>query len=235
MSDTTLNRFCAMGTTAQRLAFIPNPPTPASGPDNGYVFFDTDLVALYAWDGASWVATGGGGGGFTNPMTTTGDIITAGSGGIPLRVGIGTALQQLRTNAGATSPEWFTPNTPVAVAYNAGNFTGSGSLTWTVDNADQVTFKYVINGKLMTVFFQIDNTTITGAGAACQIAIPGGFTAGSTLYGSIIIQDAGVWGISQIQVAGGTTIYVYKDFNGTNWTGGTNNNSIRGQFTFNLA
>jgi hypothetical protein len=62
MSDTTLNRFLASGTTAERTAFVPDPPTPASGPDPGYLFWDTDLSALYTWDGGAWVAAGGGGG-----------------------------------------------------------------------------------------------------------------------------------------------------------------------------
>ncbi len=41
-----------------------------------------------------------------NPMTTQGDIITGGASGVPARLGIGTALQVLQTNAGATAPEW---------------------------------------------------------------------------------------------------------------------------------
>jgi hypothetical protein len=38
--------------------------------------------------------------GMTNPMTTAGDIIKGGT------LGIGTAKQVLRTNSGATAPEW---------------------------------------------------------------------------------------------------------------------------------
>lgn len=82
MSDTTLNRFVASGTTAERGAFTPTPPTPASGPDPGYVWFDTDLNALYSWDGANWVAIGGTG-------TTTRAIgITLDGGGSAITTGI---------------------------------------------------------------------------------------------------------------------------------------------------
>jgi hypothetical protein len=63
MADLTLNRFHASGSTADRTAFTPTPPTPASGPDHGYTWFDTDDSTFYAWDGAAWVATGGGGSG----------------------------------------------------------------------------------------------------------------------------------------------------------------------------
>lgn len=57
MSDTTLNRFLAQGTNAERLAFVPDPATPASGPDPGYIWWETDTGDTYAWDivGAAWV------------------------------------------------------------------------------------------------------------------------------------------------------------------------------------
>jgi hypothetical protein len=41
-----------------------------------------------------------------NPMTTAGDVVYGGASGLPTRLGIGTALQVLQTNAGATAPEW---------------------------------------------------------------------------------------------------------------------------------
>lgn len=65
MSDSKLNQFVASGTTTERLAFTPSPPTPASGPDPGYTFWDTTLQALYVWNAgtSAWVAAGGGGSG----------------------------------------------------------------------------------------------------------------------------------------------------------------------------
>src|SRR5688572_24467737 len=59
MSDLTLNRFLASGTSAERAAFTPSPPTPASGPDAGYVWFETDTNQFYSWDGSAWVAISG--------------------------------------------------------------------------------------------------------------------------------------------------------------------------------
>lgn len=64
MADSTLNCFVAYGTNAERLAFTPDPPSPASGPDQGYLWYETDTGDFYAWDGSAWdqVNTGGGGG-----------------------------------------------------------------------------------------------------------------------------------------------------------------------------
>lgn len=61
MSDTTLNQFLARGTSAQRVAFTPSPPTPAAGPSSGYSWFETDTGLLYAWNGSAWqkASTGG--------------------------------------------------------------------------------------------------------------------------------------------------------------------------------
>jgi hypothetical protein len=57
MTDTTLNRFLASGTNAQRLAFTPSPPTPSSGPNPTYIWHETDGVKdTYAWNysGSAW-------------------------------------------------------------------------------------------------------------------------------------------------------------------------------------
>lgn len=71
MTDSTLNRYLASGTTTQRLAFVPDPPTPASGPSPSYLWWDTTLQAEYAYNfgTSAWVAVGGGGAG---TVTTTG-------------------------------------------------------------------------------------------------------------------------------------------------------------------
>ena len=76
MTDSSLNAFLASGTTTARLAFTPSPPTPASGPSPGYLWWDTTLQQEFAWDAgsASWKATG------NNGITQlTGDV-TAGPG-----------------------------------------------------------------------------------------------------------------------------------------------------------
>lgn len=58
-----------------------------------------------------------------NPMTTIGDIVMAGANGVPIRLPIGTASQQLRVNAGATALEYFTPSSSTTL------YTGNGSIT----------------------------------------------------------------------------------------------------------
>lgn len=70
MSDTALNYILSQGTAADRVAFTPSPPTVASGPDLGYLWFETDTGSLYGWNsaGSSWslLTSGGGASAFTD-------------------------------------------------------------------------------------------------------------------------------------------------------------------------
>lgn len=82
MADSTLNQFVASGTTAERTAFVPTPPSPASGPDPGYLWWDTDLQAEYAYDfgTAAWVATAGAAASAITALT--GDVTATGPGSV---------------------------------------------------------------------------------------------------------------------------------------------------------
>lgn len=62
MTDTALNAYLSVGTTAQRVAFVPNPAVPASGPGLAPRWFDTTLGQEFVWVGGAWVSAGGGGG-----------------------------------------------------------------------------------------------------------------------------------------------------------------------------
>src|SRR5215204_1755679 len=84
MSDQTLNRYLSRGDTADRTAFVPDPPTPASGPELTYLWWDTDLEALFVYDfvAVDWVPVSGGISSYIVSRTFTidggGSAITAG-------------------------------------------------------------------------------------------------------------------------------------------------------------
>lgn len=112
MADSTLNRFVASGDTAARTAFTPSAPTPASGPDPGYLWWDTDTQTEWAYDFglADWVElSSGGGGGNVNAggtLTANAVVIGAGSTDVDVLASLGTAGQVLQS-AGAGSPPAF--------------------------------------------------------------------------------------------------------------------------------
>lgn len=59
----------------------------------------------HKFNGTAWVVASGGG--MTNPMTTSGDLITGGASGAPQRLAAGTDGQVLKVVSGA--PAWTTP------------------------------------------------------------------------------------------------------------------------------
>jgi len=75
MSDTALNSIIQYGTTAERVAFTPDP---AVGSQVLYIWYDTDNTPdTYVWDGSAWVLINAAGG--TGITELTGDV-TAGPG-----------------------------------------------------------------------------------------------------------------------------------------------------------
>lgn len=64
MANVQLNRFLASGTAAEMAAFTPEPPVPATGPDYGCLWVNTDDDTMNYWTGAAYApiaATAGGG------------------------------------------------------------------------------------------------------------------------------------------------------------------------------
>lgn len=81
MSDSALNQFLASGTAAERAAFTPSVPSPASGPDPLYFWYETDTTKTYAYAGGAWVQVPAGPRTFTIPFIIDG-------GGVAITTGV---------------------------------------------------------------------------------------------------------------------------------------------------
>jgi len=124
------------------------------------------------------------------------------------------------------------------VAFNAGDFTGSGSMTWTVASGDVGEFAYMVVGKTMFVRFYLNNTTVGGTPAAyLKIAIPGGYSsaAGCYAYMPCFADDNGTldigWAIVQTS---SSYIEIYLKAFGS-WAASTDNTDVRGTAIFEIA
>ena len=98
-----------------------------------------------------------------NPMTDVGDIIVGGTDGAPERLGIGTALQIARVNAGETSPEYVS----VAEALN-GLSTTAGAVIWNNDGTWEALAPGAVGQRLKvtaTDTLAYANLASSGAGA----------------------------------------------------------------------
>lgn len=87
------------------LIFTELASTPSSNPPAGALamYPKTDGLFYYLNSSGTETAFGGGGGGFTNPMTTLGDIIVGASAGTPARLGVGSNGQYLRADSTQTN------------------------------------------------------------------------------------------------------------------------------------
>ena len=138
-------------------------------------------------------------------VTTAGDLLYATAAGTLTRVGIGTAGQQLRTNAGATAPEWvsMSPITnslsgDVALSNTANYFTGptiaqgtagtwfaSGTVTL-VDTAGAADFHI----KLWDGTTVIASAQVTSSGANVEVvASVSGYIASPAANITISVKD----------------------------------------------
>jgi hypothetical protein len=137
---------------------------------------------------------------------------------------------------GRTTPmgEW------INVTFSAGNFTGNGSMTWTLASGDQVTFKYTLIGKTMIVSVVLQTTTVGGTpNTDLRIAIPGGFTAAVAMVSPCDIVDNGTFPTTsargRMSVAAGATQIVINTATGGNWTASTDQTHVRGQIAFEVS
>jgi hypothetical protein len=114
------------------------------------------------------------------------------------------------------------------VPYVAGNFTATAAMTWTVDLADQITFRMGQLGTMLWLNIRLTATTVGGvvAGANLQILIPGGFTVRNECIFSALAAPGG--GVSEgtigFATAGSNKITVLRY--ATNWVLGANNTDV---------
>lgn len=114
----------------------------------------------------------------------------------------------------------------IAVPYNAGDYTGSGSQTWTVDSGDLDTGLYKQQGTTLFVQYYLKSTSVGGTPAGfLQITLPAGFTAGSNAFSMCFVQDAGGTSAAGL-VRPVTTILRVQKIDGSNWGASTNSTFI---------
>ena len=119
MSSGTNGEFLTNNGSTVSWGTIPNQlPTMSSG-TNGWYLTNNGTVANWAVIPA----------GFTNPMTTTGDMISANSGGTPARLAIGSTGQVLTVVSGGPAWSNIPSQIPSQTGYSGYYLTTNGSIT----------------------------------------------------------------------------------------------------------
>jgi hypothetical protein len=114
------------------------------------------------------------------------------------------------------------------VSYASGNFTGSGTITWTVDSGDQSVFRYERRGN--TVHFQIAirASSVSGTGNTLKIALP--FTAAAKVDTTCAALDALTEKRAYVSVAASAAIAEFTLASGANWAASTNQTYLFAEF-----
>jgi len=123
--------------------------------------------------------------------------------------------------------EWTTP------AFSAGNFTASGSMTWTVGSGDVITYDYMLVGKTMTLSFLIQGSTVGGTpSSSLRIAVPASAVIARTVVIPVTIVDNGTRSTGYLTANAGAT-YVFCNHNDdANYAASTDNTGVYGQIAF---
>ena len=124
---------------------------------------------------------------------------------------------------------WTTP------AFNAADFTASGSMTWTVEAGDVMTYQYMIIGKTMWVNFRLYTTVVGGTPSAnLLIKIPSGkVTQGTAEHGGVFLLDNAAYAPCRA-ISQGTYIYITRS-DGANFTASpTGSTYVAGQIFFEI-
>lgn len=87
-----------------------------------------------------------------------------------------------------TTDRWritaYNTGNPIPITFAAGNFTGGGSSTWTVDAGDVSYEAYQQRGVILTIWLSVASSTTGGTPAANKdFALPNGFTVSRTQLG----------------------------------------------------
>lgn len=123
----------------------------------------------------------------------------------------------------------------IPVAFNAGNFAGDTGAVWTVAAGNVTTYAYSVVKKVMTIFFNIVNTTVIApVPTILAISIPGGFTAAREVITTFYANDNGVYqvGWAFVGAGGGTYVGLRRLGVAPTWNLSAGATDMRGQISF---
>lgn len=125
---------------------------------------------------------------------------------------------------------WTTPT------FSAGNFTGNGSMTWTVASGDVTTYAYIINGKMMTVSFWIVTSTVGGTpNTNLLIAIPASKVATKNMMSNNCrVYNNSTYNSGACYVESSGTTIIINTTPPANFTAESDTTEVIGQITFEI-
>lgn len=142
----------------------------------------------------------------------------------------------------ATTSRWrminVEPGLAIAVTFNAGDFTATGTMTWTVDSGDVRAFRYTQRGAQVTIALAVADFTTGGTpDTTLRVLLPNSFTAANQgtvavyAYGRGRANGGTLQGIVAYTASSASTMLHIDKFDGSTWANGTNNGDVQGSVT----
>lgn len=159
------------------------------------------------------------------------------SGNTPLAAGVGTAVYQYD----ASTARWrlidHNQGKPITVTFSAGDFTGSGSMTWDVASGDILVDVYEIKGRMLFLQFGYNTTTVGGtASSELRKTFPNGYTCAARGVCTIRQSQDGNLTFTQsfglTQTSANTYVGFFVSVAQPNWTLTTNQTLVEGSAFF---
>lgn len=138
----------------------------------------------------------------------------------PIAAGVGAAKYQYDTTTSRWRLVEHQQGGLISIAFSAGNFTSAGGGTaWTVIAANQDTYGFQLVDNIMTIFYRLESTNVTGTPTDLQIAIPLGATVKNAASFPFQAINAGVPNFGPIRaVVGESIVRMQSTVAGAGWT-----------------
>jgi hypothetical protein len=124
----------------------------------------------------------------------------------------------------------------ITPAFAAGDYTASGSMTWTVGSGDVSTNTYLVHGKYLLRSFFIGSTTVGGTPSnELRSANPNGYTAANRVFNAGVMNDNGTAANGYLDTKAAANTYVgFFLSSGANWAAATDNTSTLSAIDFEI-
>jgi len=110
----------------------------------------------------------------------------------------------------------------ISVPFSSGNFTTDAG-TWTLDSSDQFTYSYLLEQAFLTVFLNLQVTTVAGGPTQLRVAVPGGFSPAQPVTGFLRYLDNGTNGYAHCDIPTALNAYIrHFTASGGSWAASTN-------------
>jgi hypothetical protein len=118
-----------------------------------------------------------------------------------------------------------------SIPFDSGHFTATGG-TWDVEAGDVVTWAWNRLGRMVTVTFAFEETTVGGTPTELRMLLPEQFIAQKTMYGRCAVLDNDVPAGAEMRVESNGDQLIVTRLDGTPFSNSTNLTAVRGTFTF---